>query len=89
MPDLEQEFALTTDGLDATWLDRLQRPGIPKRVLYGFRHHLGVGRITTYTDGLFEFHDEGDLAIIVPEGQPEEPGWADVYDLVAFMPDEP
>ena len=86
---LVMEFEAALDGLDHAWIKRLQGLGIPKRVLFGVWHHLGVGRITTYSDGLFEFHDDGDLAIIVAEGEPEVPGWVEFYDLVAFAPDDP
>jgi hypothetical protein len=50
---------------------------------------IGVGRIVTHSDGLFEFHDDGEVALVVPEGEPESPGWAVVPDLVAFAPDNP
>ncbi len=87
--DLAHEFALTTDGVTPLVVERLQRWGIPDRVIYGPRHLVGVGHIVTHSSGLFELHPEGDLAFIVAEGEPEVPGWADVYDLVAFMPSEP
>ena len=87
--DLDHEFALTTDGVTPLVVERLRRLGIPDRVIYGPRHLVGVGHIVTHSSGLFEFHPEGDLAFIVAEGEPEVPGWADVYDLVAFAPDNP
>ncbi len=89
MVDLDHEFAGATDNLDETWLDDLHLLRIPKRVLFGVRHHLGVGRITTYSDTLFQFDDVGDYAIIVAVGRPEVPHWAEIHDLVAFFPHEP
>ena len=50
---------------------------------------IGDGRIVTHSSGLFEFHDDGEPALIVPEGEPEWPGWAEIYDLVVFKPDNP
>jgi hypothetical protein len=89
MADLDHEFALTTDGLDHAWIKSFQELGIPKRVLFGPRYHLGVGRIVTHSSGLFEFHVDGDPAIIVAEGEPEWPGWLELYDLIAFKLDDP
>ena len=48
---------------------------------------IGIGRIVTHSTGLFEFHVDGELALIVPEGVPEWPGWAEMHDLIAFRPD--
>ena len=89
MVDLEHEFALAIDGVTPSLVGRLQRMGIPNQVLYGPRHHVGVARIATTSDGLFELHDSGELALIVPEGAPEVPGWDKIYDLIAFKPDRP
>ena len=87
--DLAHEFALTTDGVTPLVVERLRRLGIPDRVIYGPRHLVGVDRIVNHSSGLFEFHEDGDLALIVAEGEPEVPGWADVYDLIAFKPETP
>ena len=89
MADLEHEFALTTDGISSLVLEYFKRLGIPNRIIYGPRHHVGVARIVTTRDGLFEPHDDGELALIVPEGVPEVPAWDEIHDLVAFMPDDP
>ncbi len=86
---LKHEFALTTDGVTPLLVERLQLMGIPNRTIYGPRHYLGAARITTTSDGLFEFHEDGEFALIVPEGEPEWPGWDEVHDLIAFMPDSP
>ncbi len=89
MIDLAAEFALTTDGVTPLLVAHIQRMGIPRRIIFGARHYLGAARITTTPDGLFEFHDDGELALIVPEGVPEWPGWAEVHDLIAFKPEAP
>ncbi len=89
MADLDREFALTTDGVTPFVVKHLQRMGIPNRIIYGPRHHVGVADIITDSDGLFEFHDDGERALIVPEGVPEWPGWDEIHDLIAFMPDNP
>ena len=88
-PDLDHEFGFATDNVTQLWAERFQKWGIPRRIIWGARHYLGVARITTTSHGLFEFHDDGDLAIIVPEGEPEVPGWAWVDDLIAFKPESP
>ncbi len=89
MADLDREFALTTDGITPLLVQRFQQMGIPNKVIFGARHYLGAARITTTSAGLFELHDDGELALIVPEGVPEWPGWAEVHDLVAFRLDNP
>ncbi len=89
MADLEHEFALTTDGVSPLVVKYLQRMGIPRRIVFGARHHVGVARIVTHSDGLFEFHDDGERALIVPEGVPEVPAWDSIHDLIAFKPDSP
>ena len=89
MADLDREFALTTDGVSPLVLERLQRMGIPNRIIFGPRHYVGVARIVTTSDGLFEFHDDGEVALVVPEGEPEWPCWAQVHDLITFKPDNP
>ena len=70
MVDLDHEFALATDGITPLLVAHFQRMGIPNRVLFGARHYLGAARIATTRDGLFEPHDDGELALIVPEGVP-------------------
>ena len=89
MADLQHEFALTTDGVSTLVLARFRQWGIPPRIMYGPRHHVGVAKIVTSSDGFFEFHEDGRWALIVPEGVPEVPGWDSIEDLVAFFPDEP
>ncbi len=89
MADLDHEFALTTDGVTPLLVERLQRMGIPNRVLFGVRHHVGAARIVTTSDGLFELHPDGEIALVVPEGVPEVPGWDEIYDLIAFRPSRP
>ena len=89
MIDLAAEFALAIDGVTPLLVDRLQRMGIPNKIIYGPRHHVGAAWITTASVGLFEFHDDGELALIVPEGVPEWPGWAEVHDLIGFKLDSP
>ncbi len=86
---LDHEFALTTDGVTPLLVERLRRWCIPSKVVYGPRHLIGVGRIITHDCGLFEFHDDGDPAIIVAEGEPEVPGWYEVHDLIAFKSEDP
>ena len=88
MADLDREFAVATDGITPLLVERFKRMGIPNRIIYGPRHYLGVARITT-TPGLFEFHEDGEVALVVPEGEPEVPAWAQVHDLVAFKPGAP
>ena len=89
MADLGREFGLATDGVTPLLVEHFQRMGIPRRIIFGARHYLGAGRITTTSAGVFEFHDDGELALIVPEGVPEWPGWAEVHDLIAFKLDSP
>ncbi len=89
MADLEHEFAFTTDGITPLVVEYFKRLGIPNRVIYGVRHHVGVARIITSSDGLFEIHDDGERALIVPEGVPEVPAWDSIHDLIAFKPDSP
>ena len=72
MADLDREFAVATDGITPLLVERFKRMGIPNRIIYGPRHYLGVARITT-TPGLFEFHEDGEVALVVPEGEPEVP----------------
>ena len=88
MADLEHEFALTTDGISSLVLEYFKRLGIPNRIIYGPRHHVGVARIVTSSGGLFEFHDDGERALIVPEGAPAWPAWDSIHDLIAFKPDD-
>ncbi len=89
MIDLAAEFALTTDGISPLVVEYFQRLGLPNRIIYGPRHYIGVARIVTTSDGLFEIHDDGERALIVPEGVPEVPAWDSIHDLIAFLPDEP
>ena len=89
MIGLEHEFALTIDGISPPVVEYFKRLGIPNRIIYGPRHHVGVGRIDTTSDGLFGFHETGERALIVPEGVPEWPGWDEIHDLIAFMPEDP
>ena len=89
MVDLDREFALTTDGVSPLVVKRFLQWGIPPRIIYGPRHHVGVARIVTTSDGFFEFHETGARAAIVPEGVPEWPAWDEIHDLLAFMPDNP
>ncbi len=89
MTNLVEEFALATDGVSPLVVKRFLQWGIPPRIIYGPRHHVGVGHIVTTSGGLFEFHDGGERALIVPEGVPEWPGWHEVYDLIAFKPASP
>ncbi len=86
---LADEFALATDGVTPLLVGRFRQMGIPNRIIFGARHYLGVARIVTHSDGLFELHDDGEPALIVPEGKPEVPGWEWIEDLIAFMPDDP
>ncbi len=89
MTDLVDEFGLAIDGVSPLLLKHLQKWEIPRRVLFGPRHHVGVARIVTTSDGLFEFHDDGEVALVVPEGEPEWPGWDEIHDLIAFRPSRP
>ena len=89
MTDLDREFALAIDGVTPLQVERFLRMGIPRRIVYGPRHYLGVACIITSSDGLFEFHEDGELALIVPEGEPAVPGWEWIDDLIAFMPNNP
>ncbi len=86
---LTTELAHTQDTLGPEWYARFCELGIPNRVTFGVRPLVGIGHIVLHSSGLFEFHDDGDLAIIVPEGEPEVPGWAWVDDLIAFKPESP
>jgi hypothetical protein len=89
MVDLDREFALTTDNVTPFLVERLQRMGIPNLIIFGPRHYLGAAQIVHHSSGLFEFHDDGERALIVPEGVPEWPGWTELHDLIAFKPDSP
>ena len=86
---LTTELARTQDPLGPNWYARLRDLGIPDRVTFGVRPLIGLGRIVAHSTGLFEFHADGDLALIVAEGVPECPGWAEVHDLIAFKPKDP
>ncbi len=86
---LTTELAHTQDTLGPEWYARFCELGIPNRVTFGVRPLVGIGHIVPHSSGLFEFHDDGDLGLIVPEGEPEVPGWAWIDDLIAFMPDNP
>ncbi len=86
---LATELARTQDPLGPNWYARLRDLGIPDRVIFGVRPLIGVGHIVTHSTGLFEFHEDGDLALIIAEGEPEVPGWTEIHDLLAFMPEEP
>ncbi len=85
----EAEFALAADGVTGLVLERFRQWGIPPRIMYGPRHHVGVAKIVTTSDGFFEFHDDGARAAIIPEGVPEVPAWEWIEDLIAFRPDSP
>ena len=87
--DLYAHLEMTQRPLGPASFARFRELGIPDRVIFGVRPLVGVARIVTSTDELFEFHDEGDPAIIVVEGEPEVPGWAEVDDLIAFKPGKP
>ena len=89
MVELDREFALATDGITPLWAERFLQWRIPNRIIYGPRHYIGVARIVATSDGLFEFHDDGEHAVIVPEGVPEWPGWDAIHDLIAFKRDRP
>ena len=89
MTNLVDEFAPATNNLTPLLIEQLQKWGIPRRVLFGPRHHVGAARIVTTSDGLFELHPDGEIALVVPEGVPEVPGWDSIHDLIAFLPDEP
>ena len=89
MSGLIDEFGLATDSVTPLLVERLQRMGIPNRIIFGPRHYVGVARIVTTSDGLFEFHADGEVALVVPEGEPEWPGWAWIDDLIAFRPSRP
>ncbi len=89
MVDLDREFAITTDGVTPLVVERFHQMGIPNRVIYGPRHYLGAARIVTTSDGLFEFHEDGEHAAIVPEGVPEWPAWDEIHDLIAFKSASP
>ena len=86
---LTTELAHTQDPLGPNWYARLRALGVPNRVIFGVRPLVGVGHIVPHSSGLFDFHDDGDLALVVAEGEPEVPGWAEVHDLIAFKPDDP
>jgi hypothetical protein len=89
MTNLVEEFALAADGVSTLVIERFRQWGIPPRIMYGPRHYIGVAKIVTTSDGLFEFHEDGEFALIVPEGVPEWPAWDEIHDLIAFMPDDP
>ena len=86
---LDDELALATDNVTPLVVERFLQWGIPRRIVYGPRHYIGVTRIVAHSSGLFEFHDDGERALIVPEGVPEVPGWDEIHDLIAFKPDRP
>ncbi len=86
---LTTELARTQDPLGPNWYARLRELGVPDAVVFGVRALVGVGRIVTHSTGVFEFHEDGDLALIIAEGEPEVPGWTEIHDLLAFMPEEP
>ena len=85
-PDLFSELVQTQRPLGPATFTRFRQLGIPDSVIFGDRALVGVARIVPHSSGLFEFHDEGEPAIIIPEGEPEVPGWGKVHDLVAFSP---
>lgn len=92
MPDLEFEFAQCLDVLDQRHFARFAELGIPTRVTFGLRSLYGAGRIIPNPSGLFDFHEDGDWALVIAEGSPAEPGvpgWRRLDDLVAFVPGNP
>ena len=89
MIDLYTELELTQRPSGTAAFARFRELGIPNSAIFGDRALVRVARIVTHSDGFFDFHDEGEPAIIVPEGEPEVPGWAEIDDLVAFKPTDP
>ena len=89
MIDLFTELELTQRPLGPAAFARFREMGIPNGVIFGDRALVGVARVVISTGELFEFDDEGEPAIIVVEGEPEVPGWAEIDDFVAFKPADP
>jgi len=90
MGELEAEFEACLDPLDERGhVSKLRRLGIPDRVIYGPRSLVGVARIMPCTSGFFEFHEYGEKALVIAEGEPAVPGWSLIEDLVAFQPGNP
>ena len=71
--DLYAEMEMTQRPLGPASFTRFHELGIPNGVIFGDRPLVGVARIVPHSSGLFEFHDEGEPAIIVVEGAPEAP----------------
>ena len=89
MANLDREFGFATDIVTPLWAERFQNWGIPNRIIFGPRHYLGAARIVHHSSGLFEPHEDGEHALIVPEAVPEWPAWDAIHDLIAFRPDDP
>jgi hypothetical protein len=89
MTDLAREFALAVDNIRPMHVERFRSLGFPDRVLYAGPPLVGLARVTTYSDGFFEFHDNGDPAVIIAEGFPACPDWDPIEDLIAFKPASP
>ena len=88
-PSLFDELVETQRPLGPASFARFRELGVPNSVIFGDWAMVGVARIVPHSCGLFEFHDEGEPAIIVPEGSPEVPGWGEIDDLIAFKPADP
>ncbi len=90
MGELEAEFEACLDPFDEhEQVACLLRLGISTRVIYGPRSLVGVARIIPCTSGFFEFHEHGEKALVIAEGEPAVPGWHWIEDLIAFRPNEP
>ncbi len=86
---LASEFETALDNLDNLWIERFRALGLPDRVLRINPPLVGAGCVETYSEGFFEFRDEGELAVIIAEGVPQGSHWNPLDDLIAFLPESP
>ena len=87
--DLYAELEMTQRPLGTASFTRFRELGIPNGVIFGDQPLVGVAHIVPHSSGFFDFHDEGEPAIIVPEGEPVVLGWGEIDDLIAFKPADP
>ena len=75
------------DGLNDGARDWLRDQGVADVAMLMYPGPLGVGRIQTHRDGLFEFNDDGVKAFVMPVNVAGR--YSDIVDTLAFRPADP
>jgi len=89
MADLWPEFAIAVHRLhDDHHVEEVVALGVPRSAMFGNRPYLGIARIVV-GDAFFDFAEDGELAWIVPVGEPYPIAWEWLDDIVAFFPSDP